>query len=162
MKKEVLFEETQGGGNQSKIVFFKMPAAFFTISLIIHFLMHPENKNLAIALFTGLVLCIIIIVFLNYRLITEIRTDGIYVRFPPFSPSYEGFLWNEIERVYMREFDPISEYNGWGIKTGLSGRSFTMSGTTGIQIILKDKRSVLIGTNQPEAIKEVLHKLRVL
>jgi hypothetical protein len=162
VKKEILFEETQGGGKRAPIIFFRMAIVFFTISLLVYLFTRQHNDNLVMGLLTGLGLCIIITIFLNYRLVTEIRTDGIYVRFPPFLPSYQSFLWNEIERVYIREFDPLLEYNGWGIKRGPSGRSFTMSGTTGIQIILKDKRAVLIGTNQPEAITHILIKLGVL
>jgi hypothetical protein len=162
MKKEILFTETQGGGKRGTKIFFRMAILFFIISLLVHFFSRQHNDNVVMALLTGLGLSLIITVLLNYKLVTEIRTDGIYVRFPPFLPSYQSFLWNEIERVYIREFDPLLEYNGWGIKRGPSGRSFTMSGTTGIQIILKDKRAVLIGTNQPEAITHILIKLGVL
>src|SRR5437868_14739400 len=106
MKKEILFTEIQGGGKRGTIIFFRMAIAFFVLSLLVHFLTHHHNDNLVMGLLSGLVLCILITVFLNYRLVTEIRTDGIYVRFPPFSPSYERFLWSEIAEIFIREFDP--------------------------------------------------------
>lgn len=95
MKTEILYEEVQGSGKRNTRVFFMITTVFFIISLIIQFLLGRENNEMILGLFTGFLLCAIISIFLNNRLITHIRTDGIYVRFPPFHPSFTRFLWKE-------------------------------------------------------------------
>jgi hypothetical protein len=89
-------------------------------------------------------------------LITQIRTDGIKVRFPPFRPAFTTYSWNSIRKVYLRRYDPIAEYGGWGIRYGPHGKAINLSGATGIQLVFKDGTRLLIGTNNPDKIAEAL------
>ncbi len=48
-------------------------------------------------LLTATVLTIIItILFVNYRLDTKIKTDGIYVRFFPFHIKFKHYTWDKL------------------------------------------------------------------
>jgi hypothetical protein len=86
---------------------------------------------------------------------------GIYVSFSPLRLRFEKYLWRNIGEVYLREYNAMREYFGWGIKTEPSGMSYTHSGNIGIQISLLNKSKILIGTQQPEKIQEVLESLKV-
>jgi hypothetical protein len=41
-------------------------------------------------------------------------------------------------------------YGGWGIKRGIGGLAYNVSGNQGLQLVLTDGRKILIGTQKPE------------
>lgn len=86
------------------------------------------------------------------RLVTEVRDDGIYIRFHPFHRAFQGFLWQEIESFEARTYRPILDYGGWGIRFGSGGRAYNVSGNRGLQINLVGgpSRHILIGSQRPE------------
>lgn len=67
--------------------------------------------------------------------------------------------WGNVDSVYIREYRPLKEYGGWGIRDGSSGRAYNVSGDTGLQIIFKDKERLLIGTIKPGEMKQELEAL---
>lgn len=93
---------------------------------------------------------------IGLRLDTEIRTDGIYVRFVPVHKKFRFYSWAELEKVYVRKYSPIGEYGGWGLRGLGKNRALNVSGNEGLQLIMKDGRKLLIGTRKPEEIKAVL------
>jgi hypothetical protein len=106
--------------------------------------------------------CLLPIVFFRYlQLETKIRKDGIYVRFFPFHLSWKSFTWDKIEKAYIREYSPIGDYGGWGIRYGLfgKGKAYNVSGTQGLQLEFKNGKKLLIGTQKPEELSAALIKL---
>ncbi len=96
--------------------------------------------------------------FFILRLDTIIRSDGIYVRFFPIHKTFKKYLWNEIKQSFVCKYNPITEYGGWGLRWGLKGKAYNISGNKGIQLILKDNRRLLIGTNKPGEADEALRR----
>ena len=86
------------------------------------------------------------------RLVTEIRNDGIYIRFHPFHRTFHGFLWNEIESFDACTYRPVLDYGGWGIRFGSGGKAYNVSGNRGLRLNLVGGRSehVLVGSQRPE------------
>ncbi len=113
-----------------------------------------------IAAFIGLfILLIVIIIFLVLKLQTKIDENGIKYKFYPFQVSYKNIVWSNISECYIRNYSPISEYGGWGVKGGFSkqtGKAYTTKGSIGLQLKLKDGKKILIGTQKKEEIKRVL------
>ena len=69
--------------------------------------------------------------------------------------------WEEIKKVYVRNYDPISEYGGWGLKGGFfwnkeKGKCVNISGDIGLQIEFKNGKKLLIGTQKKEEATSVL------
>ena len=106
----------------------------------------------------------LVILFLLFRLDTQITAIGIYVRFFPVHFKYQQFLWSEMEQVYVRKYSPISEFGGWGLRYGLgnSGKAYNISGNQGIQIIFKNGKKLLIGTNKPEEAAAALTRFQIV
>ncbi|MEO8086574.1 MAG: hypothetical protein ABI763_07130 [Bacteroidota bacterium] len=104
---------------------------------------------------------LVIILLLILRLETEISEAGISYRFFPFHTRQQTISWTEIEKGYVRKYNPISEYGGWGLRLGLfrSGKAYNVSGNMGFQLVLKNGKSLLIGTQKPEEIQTVLRQL---
>lgn len=99
------------------------------------------------------------LLFYSARLITEVRTDGIYIRFFPFHLSFLRFAFDSIKACEARTYSPIWEYGGWGIRYGWNGKAYNVSGNQGIQLELNGGKRILIGTQRP---MEFLAALRSL
>ena len=116
----------------------------------------PMNNT---GLFIATGVCILLtVLFLNFRLNTQIKADGIYVRFFPIQFRYRHYTWDKISKIYLRHYSPIYEYGGWGMRLGLfgKGKAYNVSGTKGLQLEFTNKKKLLIGTHKPDELAEAL------
>jgi hypothetical protein len=121
----------------------------------------PSN-NLELLLVSGLTLLITIsITFLiiSLSLETLISKDGIYVKFFPFHFSFRYYPWEHVHKSYVRQYKPIQEYGGWGLRGLGKNKAFSVSGNQGLQLELEENRRLLIGTKKPNEIIETLRKI---
>ncbi|WP_211290291.1 hypothetical protein [Polaribacter gangjinensis] len=107
-----------------------------------------------------LILVPLAIIFL-FKLSTRIDEQGIHYQFFPFHFSDRKISWNEISKAYVRTYDPIGEFGGWGLKGGnifnkSKGKAINVSGDIGIQLELKNGKKLLIGTQKEAEAKSVL------
>lgn len=117
--------------------------------------------NTGLLIMAGIVfLCIsLYICFVLYqRLETQIRDDGIYVRFFPHQKQYIHLAWEEISKLYVRQYRP-QEYGGWGFKYRLYKKALNVSGDMGLQIEFTNGKKLLIGTQKPDELTELLNKM---
>lgn len=107
------------------------------------------------------VILLITLLFYIMKLQTIIKDDGIYVRFFPFQIAYRKYTWDKLTKIYVRQYNPITEYGGWGIRFGLFGKgnALNVSGNKGLQLEIVNKSNLLIGTQKPEELKNVLMKI---
>ncbi len=96
-----------------------------------------------------------------FKLTTRIDETGIHYKFFPFHWNLKNIKWNEIDKAYVRTYDPLDEYGGWGLKGGIlwnkaKGRAINVSGDIGIQLVLKSGKKLLIGTQKENEAKSVL------
>lgn len=103
-----------------------------------------------------------------FKLDTRIDETGIYYKFFPFHWSLKKINWDTISKVYVRTYDPLGDYGGWGLKGGSlwnksKGKAISVSGDIGIQLELSNGKKLLIGTLKENEAKQVLetykHKL---
>jgi len=104
-------------------------------------------------LFTGILFIL--------KLETTIKKDGIYIRFYPFHLKTKEYSWNVISRAYVRKYNPIMEYGGWGIRLGMFGKgnAFNVSGNMGIQLVFTNGSMLLIGTKKAGEAEAVLAQI---
>lgn len=104
------------------------------------------------------ILVFITVLFFILRLETQINSEGIKVRFYPFNLSFRFYPWENITKAYVRNYSPIMEYGGWGIRFGLmrKGRAMNVSGNQGLQLEFNNAKRLLIGTRKPEELKQVV------
>ncbi|MDB5232464.1 MAG: hypothetical protein JWN76_3269 [Chitinophagaceae bacterium] len=119
----------------------------------------PMSNRLLILLTSGALLLTLLFVFL--RLDTVIQKDGVYYRFLPFQLTYKKISWDRISKSFVRQYNPIAEYGGWGIRIGIfgKGKAFNVSGNKGLQLVYDDGKKILLGTQRPEEIEQVLKQL---
>ena len=101
----------------------------------------------------------ILFLFWNSRLVVSLGPEGIRYRFTPFHRRIHVIHWEEVSKAYVRTYRPIIEYGGWGIRFGLKGKAYNVSGTEGLQLVLRNGRTVLFGTQEPERVSLALSRI---
>ena len=92
------------------------------------------------------------VLFFILKLETEVRSDGLYVRFYPFHIRYKKFTPKDLAEFYSRTYKPIREYGGWGIRCSFTGKgkAYNVSGNKGLQLVLTNGKKLLIGSRKPD------------
>jgi hypothetical protein len=157
----ILLEEIQQFTKASARDFVKILMGIVFLALLVSLLyqkgrLTDYNKLLIVLLPILLVVNII----LASRLITQIRSDGIYVRFPPWQPGFVIFSWTDIAELYVREYGGMKEFMGWGIRYAPRMMGYIVAGTSCIEITLKNGGTVIITTQRREEVKAVLDSLQ--
>ena len=123
----------------------------WTILLIVLFVLFLPIISGIVSILLGVILILtgfcFIWLFYSMKLINEIKGDSIHIKFSPFTTQIIHF--SEIIKYEIRQYRPIIEYGGWGIRFNRSGKAYTVSGNIGIQIQLSAGKGILIGTQQP-------------
>lgn len=120
-----------------------------------------QGELMAMGIGAGLLL-ILMFYFWILRLHTAVNETGIRVKFAPFPMAEKQFEWSAMSKCYIRQYSPIGEYGGWGLKGTSKNRAYNISGNEGLQIVFNDGRKVLIGTQKLEELTSVLYKLGVV
>lgn len=93
------------------------------------------------------------VLFASMRLITQVRYDGVYVRFVPFHWRWVKIEPERIQGVKAREYNALLEYGGWGIRYGAQGKAYTVSGKQGVELEFADGSILLIGSQKAEELE---------
>ncbi len=88
--------------------------------------------------------------FFSLKLVSEVRYDGLYVRFFPFQFHSHKISFEEIKTYKMRTYSALKEFGGYGIRYGKKGKAYNVGGNKGIQFEFTDGKPLLIGTQKPE------------
>ncbi|NIS62676.1 MAG: hypothetical protein GTO13_18825 [Proteobacteria bacterium] len=92
--------------------------------------------------------------FYSMKLITEVRSDGLYIRFFPL--THQRILFEEIRGCEVRTYNPIREFGGWGIRYGRGKKAYNVSGNRGVQLGLSNGKRLLIGSQRPEELAQAI------
>lgn len=116
------------------------------------------NTGLIITTITSLSVAVL---FYKARLETIIKKESIYVRFFPLLFSTKEYTWSSLSRCYLRDYSALAEFGGWGWRFSVFGRgtAYTIKGDKGLQLVLKSGRKLIIGTQKPKEMEEVLQKI---
>jgi hypothetical protein len=158
MAQDPLFYEVQEYHNVWLIVFLVIT------NIVMLFLLSRKDKAKGIAYLAGTGIGLFITLLATFLVIamrqhTEIKTDGIYVRLFPLQIQYKYYSWADIDKSYVRIYNPIEEYGGWGLKGGKKNSAINKSGNVGLQLVFKNGNKLLIGTQKPREISVALRKV---
>ena len=97
----------------------------------------------------------------SMRLITEVTGEGLRYRFPPLIYKVKIIPKSMIADYQVRKYNPIGEYGGWGLRSGIfgKGRAYNVKGNMGLQLRLQDNKKILFGTQRPEALKAAMDNM---
>lgn len=97
-----------------------------------------------------------------FKLETTIDEKGITYRFVPFHIKSRFKSWQEIKSASIRKYHPIREYGGWGYRISFTKRkALTTKGKKGLQLVFQDGNELLLGTQHPEKIAQLLEHYNI-
>lgn len=124
-------------------------------------------SDTGIAFLTGFLGLLLLIAYFS-SLKTVITDESITLTFFPFLFGRKVILWESIQTAYVREYSPIREYGGWGFRIVAndtnkgslgSSKALNVKGNQGLQLVFKDGKKLLIGTQQPREIASFLKNI---
>jgi hypothetical protein len=162
MGKEILFTETQKFRQWWLwviLLFVFGIIAFAGLKIISSEELKDKSPLILVGSCLLFILGPIVLIFVNMKLETQVREEGIYVRFYPFHATFRQFKWKNISKSFVRQYDPIGEFGGWGLRIGPAGKAFNVSGDKALHLEFIDNKVLLIGTKKPDELKEALKRI---
>jgi len=122
---------------------------------------HPERSRRILAVIVGIGVPIAIAgLFLFLKLETEVRPDGLYVRYAPFHIHFKRIDPEDLSEYYARQYKPIREYGGWGIRCSFrNGKAYNVSGNKGVQLVFKNGKRLLIGSQKADELETAIRSI---
>ena len=101
------------------------------------------------------------LLFLVLKLETEVRPDGLYIRYFPAHIHFKRFTAENLSECYARKYKPLLEYGGWGVRCSLSGggKAYNVSGNKGVQLVFISGERLLIGSQRAEELEEAIRSI---
>lgn len=161
-QEHVIFREVQRPRQIWVWVLILMIAAFMWFSFIKQVIFGipvgdnpaPDVIMVILWLIFGIVFPLCLLGFM--KLITEVRKDGLYIRYVPFHVRYKSFLFEDMVNYKVITYHPLGRFGGWGIRFNLKGETaYNMSGNQGIELQLTDN-TVVIGSQNPDGLVQAL------
>ena len=113
------------------------------------------NSNLWII---WLFVILLISLLVSIELTTIINKNGIHIRMRPFVNKH--IAWEDLEEVHIRQYKPLKEYGGYGIRFGKKGTAYNVKGTMGLQLVLKNGKRILVGTQKASELESLLKRMK--
>ena len=112
--------------------------------------------------FFGLIPLFFLVGLITMNMKTNISKNEIEVDYFPFLKK--KINWSEVKSAQVRKYSPLREYGGWGIRFGLGGRgtAYNVRGKYGLQLLFKDGKKLLIGTQSPDQLQLALKQVESL
>jgi len=101
----------------------------------------------------------LLLLFGIIKLETDVRQDGLYVRFFPLHLSYKRIPLEDVERMEACTYRPILEYGGWGIRFRRGGKAYNISGNRGVRLDFSNGRRLLIGSQKSEELAAAIESI---
>src|SRR5699024_2623348 len=94
------------------------------------------------------------------RLIIEVRSNGVYIRFAPFHKSYKSFLFKDIISYKPVVYNSLRRFGGWGIRFNAKGETaYNISGKQGVELQLRNN-TVVVGTKDSNELKKAMDSVQ--
>lgn len=135
------------------IYLFTLLPLLIIVSLAVKFYFEENYSDI-----TGLAFVLIVMVVVNLFLFiatlkTKIDSEGIHIKFAPF--TNRKILWTNVESAEVVKYGFV----GYGWRFSFKyGRVYNTKGNMGLFIITKKKKKILVGTQQPEKLASIINK----
>jgi hypothetical protein len=157
---DAIFREVQRFGKW----FYLMLIATVGGSAAAVYISLSHEKAVSGALFIFIVVAVVMAAALSafllmLRLETEVRGDGLYIRFYPFHRSFKRYTKEDLQGYYFCQYRPIQDYGGWGVRYSSKGKAYNVSGSEGIQLVLASGMHLLIGSQRAQELAEAIDSI---
>lgn len=121
-----------------------------------------DSWLIAMSFFVIPLMTFLVWLFSVTKLIVKVDREKIFIRFYPLVKR--EILINEIASFEIKEFNPIIDFGGWGLRYSIRWKTtgYIMKGKVGVHIHLKNGKNLLISSERAnelyQVIKEVVTK----
>jgi hypothetical protein len=156
-----IFKEEQRFTQLWLIILLVMTALIPLVIVLGTYIKNPSSFSVSEFVWTISIIIIAPAIIFVFKLTTRIDETGVSYKFFPFHINFKTIKWTEIDTIYVRNYNALGEYGGWGLKGGAlwsksKGIAINVSGDIGIQLELKNGKKILIGTQKREEAKSVI------
>jgi hypothetical protein len=102
----------------------------------------------------------VIALFWFARLDVDVTPSDIAIRFRPFHLHPRRIHLRDVTDARARSYSALGEYGGWGIRIGLKGWAYNVSGDEGVQLTLANGKRILIGSQRSHELEEAIRQAR--
>ncbi|UZT99071.1 hypothetical protein ODZ84_05745 [Chryseobacterium fluminis] len=120
-----------------------------------------KESNYLIACLTFLPCFSIFIFFFIANLKVYISNNVIKYKFFPFNIKYKEIIINENISLDVIEYNPLSDFGGWGIRKNGNAKCYSTSGNFALRIKYKEGNNILLGTLKPDELKTYLDSIHI-
>ena len=96
--------------------------------------------------------------FWSMKLKTRVSEKGLHYQFFPIHLKERLIAFEDIESFKARTYSPMKEFGGWGIRYGFESKAYNVSGEQGVQIVLKNERKVLFGSQNHKQLEKAMRQ----
>jgi hypothetical protein len=132
-----------------------LPWLISVLSLLFPALVFNSVSLVFASVVSVLILLVFLLFFYSIQLITEVRADGIYIRFAPVHRSFRRIPFDQIKQVERTEFGLLT-YGGIGIRWTPDTVAYITSRGSGIKIDRENAKSVVVGSQKPSPLAETI------
>lgn len=93
--------------------------------------------------------------FLKLKLVTEMREEGLYIKFVWLWPE-RTIAWDQIRSLEDRTYRPIRDFGGWGVRSAARGIVYHARGNRGVRMVLASGERVLLGSQRTEELARAI------
>jgi len=163
MKGKIIFEEVQSFVGTWMWYLIIGLTTLILVGILVGTFLYPVDPPEALigSLIVAIVMGGLTFLLTTSKLYVTIDNTRIYYRFPPFVSQEKSYSKDDVQQMQVRKYRPIREYGGYGYKRRFrSGRAMNITGNMGLQLVLKNGRKVLLGTQKPDLLKTVVKQLQ--
>lgn len=135
---------------------FPIYGAFSQLVLKKPFGNNPLSNGGMVILLLSILLMLALFWAMNLK--TVISKDGVFVKFFPFHVKYNFYSWDTISKAYVREYSPLGEFGGWGVRFGRNCKAYNVKGQKGLQLEFSNNKKLLIGTQKADELDAYLYR----
>lgn len=131
--------------------------------LVVVVVLGPKNNHEATPILLPMCVLLLLLVWILWKSKLWVRIDDrkIEYRYTPFNWKVKKLKWDDVEKAEIREYSPVGEVGGYGYrKHPFKKKTYlNVSGKIGLDLKLKNGRTLLIGTQKGDELQSFLTKL---
>lgn len=111
--------------------------------------------GVALVVLPVVVLAAIVSLFAFARLVVDVDRDAITVAFHVLWPT-RRIRVADVRRAHAIRYRPLIDYGGYGVRIGMKGMAYNVSGTEGVLVETADGSRVMIGSQRAKELEAAI------
>ena len=102
---------------------------------------------------------VVTVLLLAARLVVDVDREEITIHFRLIWPTKRISI-AEVRRAYAMKYRPIIDYGGYGVRLGLKGWAYNVSGDEGVLVEMTSGARLMIGSRRPKELEAAIERAK--